>query len=63
MKVKELIDKLKEFNLDDDVYVQHCRPYEYCVISLSNEYDKIEYNEKDNCKGVKIIIYEEYEDD
>lgn len=59
MTVKELIDKLSKFNPDDEVYIQHCRPYEYSVIKIDDKYDKIEYNDKDYSKGVKIIIYED----
>ena len=58
MTVKEFIDKLSKFNLDDEVYIECCRPYEVTIFS-TEDYDEFVYNEEDNLKGVKIIIYDE----
>jgi len=55
MTVKEFIDKLSKFNPDDEVYIEHRRPYEYTIITTDVN-DEIVYNEEDNLKGVKIII-------
>ena len=58
MTVKEFIDKLSKFNLDDEVYIEYCCPYEVTVINTKAS-DEFVYNEEDNLKGVKIIIYDE----
>ena len=58
MTVKELIDKLSKFNSDNEVYIEYCRPYEVTIITTDVN-DEIVYNEEDNLKGVKIIIYDE----
>ena len=58
MTVKELIDKLSKFNQDDEVYIEYHLPYEVTIISTDVN-DEIIYNEEDNLKGVKIIIYDE----
>ena len=33
MTVKEFIDKLSKFNPDDEVYIEHCLPYEVTIIT------------------------------
>jgi hypothetical protein len=58
MTVKEFIDKLSKFNQDDEVYIEYCRPYEVTII-YTDVNDEVVYNEEDNLKGVKIIIYDE----
>ena len=58
MTVKEFIDKLSKFNPDDEVYIEYCRPYEVTII-YTDVNDEVVYNEEDNLKGVKIIIYDE----
>ena len=58
MTVKEFIDKLSNFNPDDEVYIEYRLPYEVTIITTDVN-DEMVYNEEDNLKGVKIIIYDE----
>ncbi len=58
MTVKEFIDKLSKFNPGDEVYIEHRLPYEVTIITTDVN-DEMVYNEEDNLKGVKIIIYDE----
>ena len=58
MTVKEFIDKLSKFNPDDEVYIEHRFPYAVTIITTDVN-DEIVYNEEDNLKGVKIIIYDD----
>ena len=58
MTVKDFIDKLSKFNPNDEVYIEHRLPYEVTIITTDVN-DEMVYNEEDNLKGVKIIIYDE----